>query len=208
MVSNKHVARNTGEAVTWAVGWGVRHVIMYFCVVVLWTYVLPGIVASRDGVLTAEGVAQHLKDGAKQQWQDYEDRKNYEQRSLKNIDQTVAQDLAKGGTEKLRDLVALRGVYNSELSTLTPPLTVAGLVGNWLLEIWVLSYLALGCLLVVLQKQSPVRIQFPRVVLWSVGLYVAFNWSNWIRNGLLTTPDRGRRVYEVLPILRTENRPS
>ena len=162
--------------------------------VIAWIYVIPGYVAWREGVLTSDGVVKHLKGAAASSWAAYQ-RHHGECESKIRI---IAAQLESPTTEvgNVSSLIALRQQYVAEMNA-KPPIIVAGMVGDWLSEIWAMSYLTLGCLIAV-WAYPKLTIRLSRVILWTLFLYLLSVLQLLMRNGLLNTLDRGRTVYSYV----------
>ena len=68
------------------------------------------------------------------------------------------------------------------------------MVGNWLNEIWVMSYLTLGCLIAVWVYPT-IRLRPLHIASWTAVLYVLSFLQLWTRNNVLTSPDLGRTTF-------------
>jgi hypothetical protein len=164
--------------------------------VLIWVYAIPGWVAYQSHALTASQIPTLLKGQAKKDWDQY-------QAALHNLQNCVSvEDAALANPSidesKLAGILSIRRTCSSLISEENPPLTLAGFIGNWLSEIWVISYLGL----LILVSQWPTRSQpganWTRIVSLGLCFYVAFNWSSWIRNFRLTDVANGRRVYSFV----------
>lgn len=165
--------------------------IVFILLVVFWIYAIPGYVAKNDKVLSSVDIAQHLTGDAQKQWVAYEKRRDAIQISLDSLDTK----LASGGYSAagLSAMMSLRRQYTTELNE-RPPIVLVGMVGNWLNEIWAISYLALGCL-VALWGYPRLPLRISRVGCWLLFLYVLPLFQLWARNHWLTSPSLGRTTY-------------
>jgi hypothetical protein len=164
---------------------------LFVLFVVVWIYAIPGYVAHRDGVLTPSGVAKHIKGEAATQWANYLHRRNEYQARINSVDAQLATG-AKSSQDSAA-LVALRERYVSEMNA-RPPLVLVGMVGNWLNEIWAISYLTLGCLIAV-WGYPRIRLSLLHILGWTLALYVLSFMQLWTRNHLLTSPELGRTTF-------------
>src|SRR3984885_10290623 len=164
--------------------------------VFMWIYAIPGVVAYRSHVFTPTEIALHLKGTAKKDWDQY-------QASVSNLQNCVARQdgvLADPTLDqsKLTALLSIRRTCSSLLSEENPPVTLAGFIGNWLLEIWVISYLGLLILISQWTSQSLQVIKWQRTISLGLFFYLAFNWSSWVRNFGSTQVENGRRVFSFV----------
>ena len=136
--------------------------------VVVWVYGIPGYVARHDGVLSAAGVAKRLKGEAATQWAAYQRNRDEYQARINSLDSQLMAG-TKSGVDSAA-LVALRQQYVSEMSV-QPPLVLAGMIGNWLNEIWAISYLTLGALIAI-WAYPLVRLRLARILSWTFVLYI------------------------------------
>jgi hypothetical protein len=166
-------------------------VFLYLFGCLLWVYVLPGLVAYRDGVITDQGITSKLRGEAARKWQDYKDDVQSQQQLLTQVRAAIKQTLATGGD--VRVLVTAQQEYVG--LSVPPPITVSGFSGNLFLDILFLSYITLGALLSIAGVRMRTKFDFWWVFRFGTLIYVLFMWSNWLRNSVSTEYERGRRFY-------------
>jgi hypothetical protein len=81
---------------------------------------------------------------------------------------------------------------------ISPPFRVSGMATDWLMQIWAISYLGVGTLIFYWQKWPRYSIRPSMVFLTGIGLDLIFNWTNYVRNFVLQTPEAGRKLYSFV----------
>lgn len=102
-------------------------------------------------LLTSSAISRHLTGQAARQWEAYKHRRDELIENIRAVDDRI--EAATEAASSLPALVAVRQQYSVELSSASP-LRLIGMVGDWLNEIWAMSYLALGCLIASGSSQS------------------------------------------------------
>ncbi|HXO31988.1 MAG TPA: hypothetical protein VN901_06560 [Candidatus Acidoferrales bacterium] len=193
-MSNNHESARHHHSPTVGKHW--TKLLVYVALVFIWIYAIPGWVAYRGHAFTAAQIAPLLHGQAKRDWDQY-------QVALHNLQNCVAvEDVGLANPtidqSRLAGLLSVQRACSSLLSEEKPPLTLAGFIGNWLLEIWIISYLGLLMLVSQWSSRPESRVNWLRMVSLGLCLYIAFNWSSWIRNFGLTEVANGRRVFSFV----------
>jgi hypothetical protein len=164
-------------------------------IVVLWTYVLPAFAAYKDNAMFASGIRSKLSGAAKVKMDEFDERRRQLNVLISEIDKHTMQAVqSKTEIADIPVLVSARDRYSSELDKVRPPLYIAPFLGDWINEIWLTTYLLLVGL-VYLRPASNGPQPWLRVGAWATAGYCAMEGTNWIRNFLLNTLERGRVTY-------------
>ncbi|WP_263353319.1 hypothetical protein [Acidicapsa acidisoli] len=152
---------------------------------------MPGLVAYRENVLGTAGVALRLAEPEKGQWDAYQ---NSHKQLADRIDSINAQIVDKATpSAAIPGLITLKNELSAELHA-KPPLSLFGMEGDWLNEIWFISYLSLG-LLIALWAYPLTNLRWKNVLGWTVLVYCCAGTLTYVRNFVLNRPGLGRTTY-------------
>jgi hypothetical protein len=119
----------------------------------------------------------------------------YRDRALTNDD--VATHLQREALEQWNTYT--RSAASDAAATKTAqPFLLGGMATDWLMDIWAISYLGFGVLILAWRGMSKHHIHPLSAVLWGICLDLGFNWSNYVRNFVLNHPEDGRKLYSFV----------
>jgi hypothetical protein len=163
--------------------------------------IIPALIAYATGVFYSADIKGQIngkiKEPAKSKIKEFDEQKNQLELRIKAARQVVLRRTDKSPAEVAESINALKGLdaYETELENREPPLNVVPFFLNEIMLIWAVEYTLLGWLILILNPASlaPIKRWGRPLALITLGLYVTYQWPNWMRNFVLT--DEGRHVY-------------
>src|SRR5262249_16862647 len=152
--------------------------------------VVPGIIADMGGVFYEKPTRNMIRGQGRVELDKFEARKKELTDRIPRLKSAIESPKP---DSRLTDLLEQLNVNETKLEQLKPKILVAPFYLSDIMLIWVLQYTLLGWLAVLLNPASIKPLQDPRCYLITLGLYVIYEWTIWIRNFILT--DEGRKIY-------------
>jgi hypothetical protein len=176
----------------------VRRGIVLVLVTITWCILIPGFAASWENVLLDRDVRLHVANRAELKvLRDFEAESTEIAARAHNVDRHLAQAFASGSTARgLGELIQLREYYHHRETDRRPNITISGFIGNFATYVWLVVYLALGCLTILWPPPQKVKLREGKI--WALALltFIIFNWPNWYRNSALG--QQGRQVFSYV----------
>ena len=157
--------------------------VLVFALIVLWSIVIPGVVAYRDRAFYSSDLESKLPIAAGRQVQDFHAKKRLYEQIIAGIDSTIASKLSAGAP--LSDIAGLqtaRQSYEAASARLSPPVLLAGFEDNTTPYLYAVAYTFLAILVVSVPVNIRDTVTSPRWALLGIFFYVFYEWPTWARN--------------------------
>jgi uncharacterized membrane protein len=184
---------NTPESIATEVRRVFRSTLWIIIASVIWTIVLPGLVAMWDGVFYSQHVP--LPGYAEKRLESHEDTTEELKNEIAQIDDRIAEQT---NPEMVKALLLLREKREKQLAAEAAPISRIGFHLNPQLLMWPAIYSCLLWLIFVFPP-APDRISLraagtnERVLGFGTLIYAVYQWPTWVRNMLPEDPSR--RVF-------------
>jgi len=163
----------------------------------LWTVIIPGIIAGMGHVFYKDDVVRHLPPQAVAKLRVFGAEQKGRRQRLAAVETAIDRAIATGNGQALPGLLQLRASLQETDAAALPPISAIAFNLNPQLLLWPAIYACLGWLILILGPASEGSLRavmrrraFPALAFL---LYVSYEWPLWIRNFVLNT--EGRTVY-------------
>jgi hypothetical protein len=185
----------------WRIGpfWTIVLSIGIVFVAILWSLILPGVVAYHDGVFyDDDAFLTHLPSAAKAEIGQFRAEKQKQQDNLAAVDSLLhgAFGASRSNAQDVSDLLKTRTELAAELETMKPKVSAIPFYLNPQMLLWPAIYSALGLLVFVVPpyfvRQQPISDRIRKSLVLGLMIYVVYEWPLWMRNVFTA---HGRTVY-------------
>lgn len=157
---------------------------------VVWVYLIPGLVAYFEGVYTTEQIETIVKGrgypGAEEEIRDHAHHLQFDRMIEARMETAIAAD----DLTALESLTKMKEAEETRWARRKPKAVFAAFEHNIGNILWLVTYVALGLNLVVIDRGDSYGSHWGRAVLKGLGLFVLFGWPNWLRYVQVRTDDR------------------
>jgi hypothetical protein len=173
--------------------WG----ILIVFISLLWTLVIPGVVAYAGGVFYREEMLDRLPPIAKTKLDSFTSQQNTRRQKIESIDTMIESSARAGSSTEQSSLWQLRDRLQKEYESAVPPVSAIPFYLNPQMLLWPAIYICLGWLLFLLKPPLPDGASRPqhyiKVLILGFSIYVLYEWPLWMRNIVLSS--EGRTVF-------------
>lgn len=150
--------------------------------------VLPALIAHWNGVFYSQDLKQKIPSEVRLQLEEYGIWQEETRQKLAQIDEQLNNLLTTNSTGEANDLLELRAFLQQSLSESNPPVILRPLYLHSLMYVFPTLYISLAILIFICNPVplSPWRYLTPsgKTLMYTLGIYVLFQWPVWMRNAL------------------------
>jgi hypothetical protein len=175
----------------------IRNIWLIVAASIFWVVIVPALAAYFDGVFFNEDVRNKLGKSLDPFISNFEEDHRRYQREKENLDGQIAAIMNGGSSStNLAEILTIREQLVTKLENHHPPVTVSGFYGNATTYIWLITYIALGILVFIINPSFSLRGATSKILLLAILGHISFEWTNWIRNFILYR--NGRTVFSYV----------
>lgn len=184
-----------------------KRIFFVFCITVVWTLVVPGVIGKLSGVFSQEDLRQSLPPPAQSKLAAFEAEKSVVMLEMEKVNVLLADALRNTNMSSVAPLLAFKQALRSDMQDMRSPFILLPFFPGANNIFQPCIYLFLGIILVVVR---PVRLHFNaaffrRVIMFAAPITLIYRSPTWLRNAPFFR-NTGRVVYsdanlDVAPVM-------